>query len=57
VVLDTLRPLQAFDAGLRSRSFVALVEAMVAAKTGGLSDETVQKLLGLVDWQDDVDRQ
>lgn len=57
VVLDTLRPLQAFDAGLRSRSFGALVEAMVAAKAGGLSDDTVQKLLGLVDWSDDLKRQ
>jgi hypothetical protein len=30
---------------------------MAAAKAGGLSDEVVGKLLGLVGWRDDFDRQ
>jgi phage portal protein BeeE len=56
VVIDTLRPLQAFDAGLRSRSFAQIIEALAAAKAAGLDPEQVGKALHLVDWKDDVAR-
>jgi hypothetical protein len=56
VVIDVLRPLQAFDAGLRSRSFAQIVEALAAAKAAGLDPDQVGKALHLVDWKDDVAR-
>jgi phage portal protein BeeE len=41
VTLDTLTPLQAFDAGGRARAFSGVVEAMAQAREAGLSDEAV----------------
>ena len=41
VTLDTLTPLQAYDAGGRARAMKGAVDAMAAAKEAGLSDEAV----------------
>ena len=52
VTLDTLRPLQAFDAGCRARALATIIEAMVAAKAGGLAPGDVGQALALVDWKE-----
>lgn len=41
ISLDVLTPLQAYDAGGRARAFKGVVDAMAAAREGGLSDEAV----------------
>lgn len=52
VLIDTVRPLQAFDAGGRARALATIVEAMGNAKALGLSPGEVGTALKLVDWQD-----
>lgn len=47
VTLDVMRPLQAFDAGGRARTVMALVKAMAEAKAAGVDPSTA---LNLVDW-------
>lgn len=47
VTLDTLRPLQAFDAGGRARAITAIVGALAQAKEAGIDPE---KAMRLVDW-------
>lgn len=49
VTLDTLRPLQAFDAGGRARAAVGIVQALAAAKEAGVDPAMALKL---VDWQE-----
>ena len=50
VTLDTLRPLQAFDAGGRARALATIVEALARAKEAGLAPGDVGQALELVDW-------
>lgn len=52
VTIDTMRPLQAFDAGGRSRALKGYVDALAAAKAAGLSPGEVADGLRLVDWTD-----
>lgn len=49
VKIDTMRPLQAFDAGGRARAAATLVQALAQAKEAGV-DPT--QALHLVDWKD-----
>lgn len=49
VTLDTMRPLQAFDAGGRARTVTALVQAMAQAKEAGIE---IGPALNLVDWSE-----
>ena len=42
-----MQPLQAFDAGQRSRSLVAIVEALAKAKESGVD---ISEALKLVNW-------
>jgi portal protein len=51
VEIDTVRPLQAFDAGGRARAVATMVEAMARAKESGLAPGDVGAALRLVDWQ------
>jgi len=53
VMIDTLRPLQAFDAGGRARALSAIVATMAAAKEAGLSGEELNAALTLVNWGSD----
>jgi hypothetical protein len=48
ITLDTLRPLQAFDAGGRARAAAGIVQALVAAKEAGVDPALALKL---VDWE------
>ncbi|MEQ8400696.1 MAG: phage portal protein [Roseitalea porphyridii] len=47
VKIDCMRPLQAFDAGGRSRALTAIVQAMAQAKEAGVDPSAA---LDLVDW-------
>lgn len=47
VALDTMRPLQAFDAGGRARALATIVQALAQAKEAGVDPVPA---LGLVDW-------
>lgn len=49
VTLDTLRPLQAYDAGGRARAAAGIVKALADAKEAGVDPETALKL---VDWKE-----
>lgn len=51
VEIDTLRPLQAFDAGGRARAFGAMVTALAEAKAAGLDPQEVENALSLIDWE------
>lgn len=46
VTLDTLRPLQAFDAGGRARAAAGVVQALAMAKEAGVDADTAMKLVG-----------
>ncbi|MFW5654756.1 MAG: hypothetical protein ACOCYW_03795, partial [Roseicyclus sp.] len=50
VMLDTLRPVQAFDAGGRARAAATMIEALAAAKTAGLDPAQVDAAPSLVNW-------
>lgn len=50
VQIDTLRPLQAYDAGGRARALGGYVEALAKAKEAGLSPAEVAEALRIVDW-------
>lgn len=49
VKIDTLRPLQAYDAGGRARAAAGVVQALVMAKEAGVDPDTALKLVG---WQE-----
>lgn len=46
VAIDTLRPLQAFDAGARARAAAGIVAALAAAKEAGVDPDTAMRLVG-----------
>lgn len=49
VTIDTMRPLQAFDAGGRARALMGIVQALAAAKEAGVDPG---KAMELVDWSE-----
>src|SRR3546814_7369654 len=51
VTIDTMRPMQAFDAGGRARAMATIVEAMSRAKEAGLAPGDLGAALRLVDWR------
>lgn len=50
VQIDTLRPLQAYDAGGRARAAAGVVQALALAKEAGVDPDTAMKLVG---WSDE----
>lgn len=50
VTMDTLRPLQAYDAGGRARAAAGVVQALAMAKEAGVDADTAMKLVG---WSDE----
>jgi hypothetical protein len=50
VLLDVLRPLQAYDSGARARSFATIIEGLAAAKAAGLDKTDVAEAESKVDW-------
>lgn len=51
VRIDTLQPLQAFDAGGRARALGAIVKTLAEAKEAGLSPGDLSAAFGMVDWK------
>ncbi|MBN9074312.1 MAG: phage portal protein [Rhizobiales bacterium] len=50
VMIDLMRPVQAFDAGGRARAFQTIVEAMARAKEAGIDTDDLQMALTTVNW-------
>jgi len=53
VMIDVMRPVQAYDAGGRSRALSTVIEALAKAKEAGLSPGEVNDALTLVNWGED----
>jgi phage portal protein BeeE len=52
IKIDTLRPLQAFDAGGRARALSAIVKTMAEAKEAGIDPESLSGAMRMVDWKE-----
>jgi hypothetical protein len=52
IQIDTLRPLQAFDAGGRARALSAIVKTFVEAKAGGIEPADLSGAMRMVDWKE-----
>lgn len=53
VLIDVVRPMQAFDAGGKARALGTLVQAIAQAKEAGIEGPTLQDALSFIDWQDE----
>ena len=53
VSIDTLTPLQAYDAGGRARAFSGIIKALAEAKNNDINANEVANALALVDWEAD----
>jgi phage portal protein BeeE len=51
VAIDLMGPLQAFDAGSRSRAFATVVQALATAKEAGVDAGAISDALAKVDWE------
>lgn len=52
IMVDLMRPVQAFDAGGRARAFTTIIEALAKAKEAGIAPGDVNAALTLVNWGD-----
>ena len=52
VTVDTIRPLQAFDAGGRARALSAIVKTMAEAKEAGIPPGDLAGAMRMVDWKE-----
>lgn len=52
VEIDTIRPLQAFDAGGRARALSAIIKTMAEAKEAGIPPSDVSGAMHMVDWKE-----
>ncbi|MEM9578257.1 MAG: phage portal protein [Pseudomonadota bacterium] len=52
VEIDTIRPLQAFDAGGRARALSAIIKTMAEAKEAGIPPSDVSGAMRMVDWKE-----
>ena len=50
MLIDVVRPAQAFDAGGRARAFATMVAALAQAKEAGLDGQAVEDSLKFIDW-------
>jgi hypothetical protein len=51
IAISCMRPMQAYDAGSRSRALLTVTQALAAAKESGFSPEALGAALKLVDWE------
>lgn len=51
VTIDTIRPLQAFDAGGRARALSVIIKTMAEAKEAGIPPADVSGAMRMVDWE------
>lgn len=50
VMVDVLRPVQAYDVGGRARALSTIVSAMAEARAAGVEGADFEKALTLVNW-------
>ncbi|MFQ8432504.1 hypothetical protein [Amaricoccus sp. W119] len=50
VLIDVVRPMQAFDAGGKARALATMVQAMAQAKEAGLSGAELTDAMSFIDW-------
>ncbi len=50
IALDLMTPLQAFDAGAKSRAFIAVIEGLARAKEANIDQAAIANALKLVAW-------
>ncbi len=53
VLIDCVRPMQAFDHGGKARAFAGMLQAMAQAKEAGLDDAQVHDALKFIDWAEE----
>ncbi len=53
VLVDVVRPMQAFDAGGKARALATMVQALAQAKEAGIEGATLQDALSFIDWADE----
>lgn len=53
VLIDVVRPMQAYDAGGKARALATMVEALARAKEAGIDGATLQDALAFIDWADE----
>ncbi|WP_374293102.1 hypothetical protein [Paenirhodobacter enshiensis] len=53
VLIDVVRPAQAFDAGGKARALATMIQALAQAKEAGIEGPTLQDALSFIDWQDE----
>ncbi|WP_374292558.1 hypothetical protein [Paenirhodobacter enshiensis] len=52
VLIDVVRPAQAFDAGGKARALSTMVQALAQAKEAGIEGAALQDALSFIDWAD-----
>ena len=52
IEIDTIRPLQAFDAGGRARALSAIIKALAEAKAADIPPDAVSGAMRMVDWKE-----
>jgi hypothetical protein len=50
VMIDVMRPVQAFDVGGRARALSTIIKALAEAKTAGIAQDDLNAALTLVNW-------
>ncbi len=50
VLIDVVRPMQAFDAGGKARALATMIGALAQAKEAGIDSPTLQDALSFIDW-------
>jgi len=53
VLIDVVRPMQAFDAGGKARALATMVGALAQAREAGIDGATLQDALSFIDWADE----
>lgn len=53
VLIDAVRPMQAYDAGGKARALATMIEALARAREAGIEGATLQDALSFIDWQDE----
>jgi len=52
VLIDVVRPMQAYDAGGKARALATMVAALAQAKEAGIEGATLQDAMSFIDWAD-----
>ncbi len=52
VLIDLVRPMQAYDAGGKARALSTMIAALAQAREAGIEGATLQDALSFIDWQD-----